>query len=326
MDKPNKGCIHTIMGTLRKLMPADPSGENARPVRIFQRMLWLKDLLNGRQLSNWFQSDPWPVTSGSYLLGDQFASVAVCTLTSADLMEPMSKVPGVAIAGRLVTPNLGIEKVILNTISNPHIRFLLICGKESPVFHTAQSLVSLFRNGVDEEHRIISAEGHYPVLGNLSSDQIDRFRRQLELVDCTDDEDLPSLRQKISTLAERQKPPLKSQPDLLHRMTSKEQTFTQIRPGGPRGTPTYDPNGFFVITVDHEAKAILVRHYQPDNTPAHEMRGRRAESILRGLVREGLISQLSHAGYLGVELAKAETALRLGLNYEQDHPIKKRGD
>jgi tetrahydromethanopterin S-methyltransferase subunit A len=45
--------------------------------------------------------------------------------------------------------------------------------------------------------------------------------------------------------------------------------------------------------------------------------------MMRGLVREELISQLSHAGYLGVELAKAETALRLELDYEQDHPIKK---
>jgi dihydropteroate synthase len=62
----------------------------------------------------------------------------------------------------------------------------------------------------------------------------------------------------------------------------------------------------------------------PDNTPAYEMQRRRAESMMRGLVREEFISQLSHTGYLGVELAKAENSLRLDLSYEQDHPLNKR--
>ena len=67
---------------------------------------------------------------------------------------------------------------------------------------------------------------------------------------------------------------------------------------------------------------IIVRHYLPDNTPAHIMRGRNSEAVLLGLLREDLISQMSHAGYLGAELIKAETALRLGLHYEQDQPLR----
>src|SRR5262249_32922099 len=35
-----------------------------------------------------------------------------------------------------------------------------------------------------------------------------------------------------------------------------------------------------------------------------------------------LVTQLDHAGYLGAELAKAETALRLGLRYVQDRPLR----
>jgi tetrahydromethanopterin S-methyltransferase subunit A len=84
----------------------------------------------------------------------------------------------------------------------------------------------------------------------------------------------------------------------------------------------YDAKGFFIVTLDREAGAILCRHYLPDNTPAHEIRGRSAETILLGLIREDLISQLSHAGYLGNELAKAEAALRLSLRYEQDQPLR----
>jgi len=44
--------------------------------------------------------------------------------------------------------------------------------------------------------------------------------------------------------------------------------------------------------------------------------------MLLGLVRENLVSQLSHAGYLGAELAKAEAAILLDLRYEQDQPLR----
>src|SRR5258708_17405114 len=54
------------------------------------------------------------------------------------------------------------------------------------------------------------------------------------------------------------------------------------------------------------------------------MRGRMAGSMLLGLLREGLVTQLSHAGYLGEELAKAQAALHLGLRYDQDRPLRPR--
>jgi tetrahydromethanopterin S-methyltransferase subunit A len=232
---------------------------------------------------------------------------------------------GVAIAGELVTVNLGIEKIILNTISNPNIRFLMLCGKESPVFHPAQALQCLFEKGIDDQRRIKEAEGHYPVLNNIGPDQIEQFRQQLALIDCTGERDAGALRNRIFELALQHRSPFSEGPSSVQNKSSlsPEKQFRKIRPGGRRGTPTYDPNGFFIITVDHEAGKIVLQHYLQNNTPAHEMLGRRAESMMRGLVREELISQLSHAGYLGVELAKAETALRLGLDYEQDHPLKK---
>jgi hypothetical protein len=46
--------------------------------------------------------------------------------------------------------------------------------------------------------------------------------------------------------------------------------------------------------------------------------------MLLGLLREGLVTQLSHAGYLGEELAKAEAAMRFDLRYDQDRPLRQR--
>lgn len=97
-----------------------------------------------------------------------------------------------------------------------------------------------------------------------------------------------------------------------------------IRPGGQREPLIYDPKGYFVITIEPETREILLRHYLPDHTPAHEMRGRGATSMLLGLLRDALVTQLSHAGYLGEELAKAQTALQFGLRYDQDRPLRAR--
>ncbi|MGJ3560827.1 DUF4346 domain-containing protein [Streptomyces sp. INA 01156] len=44
--------------------------------------------------------------------------------------------------------------------------------------------------------------------------------------------------------------------------------------------------------------------------------------MLLGLLDAGVITDPSHAGYLGGELTKAETALRLGLHYDQDLPLR----
>lgn len=270
----------------------------------------------------------WPIIEGSYRVGDPAAPVAVCALTSDELLVSLAALPGVAIAGEVQTANQGIERIILNITANPAIRFLLLCGKESRLFRPGQSLRALVENGVDEVRRIAGADGYEPVLRTVTPQQIAAFRRQIELVDWIGERDLETLRERVSSLAARS--PGRFEGALQEdgapvAAASLQATFAPIRPGGQREPLIYDPKGYFVIALDRSAGQIILRHYLPDHTPAHEMRGRTAESMLLGLIREELISQLSHAGYLGGELAKAEAALRLGtrVRYEQDRPLRR---
>jgi len=89
----------------------------------------------------------------------------------------------VAIYGRLKTENIGIEKIVANTISNPHIRFLVICGDDIRGHRSGSSLLALHKNGIDNNHRIINAPGAIPYIENLKEDAIKRFRGQLDVVD-----------------------------------------------------------------------------------------------------------------------------------------------
>src|SRR2546428_3636772 len=265
----------------------------------------------------------WPVVAGTYQVGDPKAPVAVCALTSERLMSPLAGLPGVAIAGMVYTANLGIARIILNITTNPSIRFLLICGKDSALFQPGQSLVALAEQGVDDAKRIIGSAGYEPVLPTITPEQIDQFRKQVEVLDWTGEEDLQALEERVKSLSARNPGLFKTDKTLTSTSAAGER-FTSIRPGGQREPLIYDPKGYFVISIDPDQKEIILRHYLPDHTPAHEMRGRGATSMLLGLLRDGLITQLSHAGYLGEELAKAQTALQFGLRYDQYRLLRPR--
>jgi len=114
---------------------------------------------------------------GDYSLGDPDSRIAVVTLAS----HLMAK--GSAIWGPCKTENLGVEKVVANLISNTNIRFLLICGDESKGHLPGDSIIALHKNGIDADGRIIGSRGAIPFIENLAREAIERFQRQVVLID-----------------------------------------------------------------------------------------------------------------------------------------------
>ena len=89
-----------------------------------------------------------------------------------------------------------------------------------------------------------------------------------------------------------------------------------------------DPKGYFLISIDKENKLIRVgycKFSKLGTPPIHEMiaevTGTSAIEIINTLIRENLISSLQHAGDMGIELHKAELALKHDLEYIQDKDI-----
>jgi tetrahydromethanopterin S-methyltransferase subunit A len=111
-------------------------------------------------------AEGWPVINGDYVTGDPESPVAVATLASHIEQIPVDA--GAAIAGPCKTENLGIEKMISNLISNPNLRFLILCGSEVQGHVTGQSIMALHENGVDPEKRsIVGAHGAIPYIENV---------------------------------------------------------------------------------------------------------------------------------------------------------------
>ena len=82
------------------------------------------------------------------------------------------------------------------------------------------------------------------------------------------------------------------------------------------------------ITGDRENKIIRVGYCifsKLGNSPIHDMtleiKGKTAIEIVNTLIRENLISSLQHAADMGIELTKAELALKYNLEYIQDKDL-----
>ena len=90
-----------------------------------------------------------------------------------------------------------------------------------------------------------------------------------------------------------------------------------------------DPKGYFLIAVDKKNNLLRVGYCKiskQEESPNHEMvaevEGKSAIEIINTLIKEQFLSSLQHAGDMGIELYKAELALKYNLEYIQDKDLE----
>jgi len=148
----------------------------------------------------------YPPEEGCYLRGNDYSPVAVVVIlrwrreqTPADI-ENLVRVgveSGAALAGTLQTENIGIEKIICNVVSNPNVRYLVICGPESPGHLVGDAILALARNGLDDRKHIIRAEAPTPFLFNVRPEFVKRFRDQITVIDLVNEGSPEVIRQAV---------------------------------------------------------------------------------------------------------------------------------
>ena len=90
-----------------------------------------------------------------------------------------------------------------------------------------------------------------------------------------------------------------------------------------------DPKGYFLIKIDRENDLIRVAYCifsKLGNDPIHDMiaevTGKTAIEIVNTLINKKYLSSLQHAADMGIELHKAEIALKYDYNYIQDKDLE----
>jgi tetrahydromethanopterin S-methyltransferase subunit A len=265
------------------------------------------------------EDEQWPPVAGDVVFGDAESPVAVCTLASHGMLPSLAGRSEIAIAGRVYTENVGIEKMVQNLVANPRLRVLIVCGRESR-HRVGQAILSLHRKGVDADGRIVGALGPEPLVPNLQPEQIVAFQRRVRVVDMIGELDpervLEAARQAAVAAA----------------ATTEETGPESVAPGSQGPTRTVatpdpvaewrqDPHGFFIISVDRPRGLLVCEHYDANRRLANIVEGATAQAVSQTIVRLGLVSELAHAAYLGRELALAEVAMKLEREYRQDTPF-----
>ena len=261
---------------------------------------------------------PWPPLTADVVFGNMASPAAVCTLASRRLLPALAGRDEIAIAGRCHTENIGVERMVQNLVANPRLRFLLLCGQETS-HAVGQTVLSLHRNGLDDDRRVVGSTAPEPILPNLSADDLRAFQQHVRVVDLIGELDPERIlarareltRADAGTDGDAPATPAREDVPVEHIVATPDATADW----------EYDPAGYLVIALDRPNARLLVEHHDQGHRLLRTLEGTTAQAISQTIARRGLASLPAHLAYLGRELTKAELALRYGLHYEQDVPL-----
>lgn len=117
--------------------------------------------------------------------GNPSSTVAVCTLSSMNLLREIassSMMNDIALAGRLLSENKGIDELIRHVNKNPNLKTIILCGKEVAGHRAGHSLLLVHRYGIDKGGRIIGSTSPDPILA-VTESEVAAFQRQIKIVD-----------------------------------------------------------------------------------------------------------------------------------------------
>jgi tetrahydromethanopterin S-methyltransferase subunit A len=298
-------------------------------------------------------TDSWPPVEGEYTVFNPKAPVAVSTLASVKLEEKLAKLspPGLCIVGKTETENIGIDKIIKNVVSNRAISHIIVAGKDTEGHHSGKTLLSLWENGVDKSMRVIGSNGRRPILKNVSLTEVNKFRKQVRITDMIGCENTRTITKKIKELSPDtvtaecapscgcHEPAVISQPvmipvkasvtsacgcgDVCNDTVSKTRQKRSAAPPRVKAKKhgknvKLDKAGYFVILPSRKNGTILVEHYSYENKLLRNIEGSNGRDIYFTIINNKWVSELSHAAYLGKELARAELSLKKGFKFVQD--------
>ena len=297
----------------------------------------------------------WPPVEGEYTVINRSAPVAVSTLASVKLEEKIVRLnpPGLCIVGKTETENIGIDKIVKNVISNPAIGFLILAGKDTEGHQSGKTILALKENGVDGTMRIIGSKGRRPILKNVTLSDVEKFRGQVHIEDMIGTENTKAIAKKIKELSDRA-PAYSSSGcgcgsdtciPVMKPVAVIKKAVSGCGCGDTCGTkdtvkiPVIEPSaavptvrakkqskesvkldraGYFVIITSTKNKNILVEHYSYDNRMLRKIEGTNGRDIYFTIINNNWVTELSHAAYLGKELARAEMSIKKGIRFVQD--------
>ncbi|MEM5869659.1 MAG: thymidylate synthase [Candidatus Aenigmatarchaeota archaeon] len=144
----------------------------------------------------------WPIVEKENLiLGNEKSPLAICTLWSKKEDFLVLPKENFCVIGNLYT-TYGINSLIKNLLANPRIKHLIVCGED--LSKTGEALINLFKNGLDENYKIIGSSAY--IDKSIPRDKIEILRKNVEIIDLRNREnvreEIKKIGEKIPTIGE----------------------------------------------------------------------------------------------------------------------------
>jgi len=257
----------------------------------------------------------WPYHSGRYKVVDPTAPVVVVLRDTEALADDLVELAsgGLCLVAPFCRRAADAERLVRNIAANLAIQHVITAGRDTVPAVDAVAAILSGREPESEQAAAIAVT----LRAKLTDLDLGALTKQVKVVDMHACGDLDKIISKVNELAADA-----GRPDTGFRAPQGDGdagverviAATQISYESKA-----DKAGGYRLRVDHDR--IVVEHYSPRNELLRVIEGKTARDLCITLIRNGWVSKLDHAAYLGRELMRAELALTSGQPYEQDRGL-----
>jgi len=273
----------------------------------------IKSLFKGRLLMP-SRPERWPFVAGRYHVIDDTAPVIVVIPDNEELADTLAalSVQGLCMISPVCQSASDVEKLIRNVESNLAVHCIVLVGGETGRDYPAlEAFCAIFDDdqNISEKARRIA----HGARGKLKAFDFAALQKRVHVVnmlDCVEVDKIVAGVIKHGTEGQR--------PDAGFVVQGHDTTLGVQRVIVPTDIAhdyQQDKAGKFIIGTDKNA--IVIEHYNAKGELLRLIQGKSARDMCIMLIRNGWVSRLDHAAYLGRELTLAEMALQQGVPYKR---------
>ena len=260
------------------------------------------------------RAEKWPFIAGPYYVLDDTAPVIVVMPDNEELAGTLAalSVRGLCMISSNCQSASDVEKLIRNVEANLAVHcIVLVGGVEGKDYPALEALSAIFDDdeSISEKARRIA----HGARGKLKAFDFAALKKRVNVVnmlDCVDLDRIVAGVIKHGTEGHR--------PDAGFVVQGHDTTLGVQRVIAPTSIShdyQHDKAGKYIIGTDKDS--IVVEHYNSKGELLRLIQGKSARDICIMLIRNGWVSRLDHAAYLGRELTLAEIAVQQGVAYER---------
>jgi len=260
------------------------------------------------------QAASWPFVAGRYHVLDATAPVVVVMADDAALAEDLASLAsrGLCMLSPQCRNASDIEKLISNVAANLAVHDVLLVGSEGEHPAATEALAAILSGGQADSQPAAAMVA--AVRAKFDAAFLSALQKQIKVADMRGSREVDKILAKVAELAADAQ-----RPNTGFRASSHDDALGVERVIAATNTAydlQADKAGGYVVRLENGR--IVVEHHNSKQELLRIIEGQTAKDLCVTLIRNGWVSRLDHATYLGRELTKAELALRAGRRYVQD--------